>query len=222
MQTLEQQAAPAAAASASAAKTEADSAAAAPEAKTDTVKAEETTAEEVKAEIKAEIKAGAPTDSKSDKSDPAASRLPTHVSPRDAAAVAWAFAMARQHDPRLQRLLLRVCRGRARMLGPSELADLLYAAVWSGLPLSSPLVTGALQDATESLSTRGLSSLSPQQISRLTWTLSAWGVPAYAARPFLPPLVVSPSPSHRPWRHVAGMRSCMRRRCPPSRRASPI
>ena len=25
----------------------------------------------------------------------------------------------------------------------------------------------------------------------------------YAARPFLPPLVVSPSPSHRPWRHVA-------------------
>ena len=29
----------------------------------------------------------------------------------------------------------------------------------------------------------------------------------YAARPLLPPLVGSPSPSHRPWRHVAGTRT---------------
>ena len=131
---------------------------------------------------------------------------PSYVSPRDAAAIAWAFAMARQHDPRLQRLLLRVCRGRSRMLSPSELADLLFAAVWSGLPLNAPMIAELLKDTVDALteksgahasgvgggsatgSTTGskgepgtrLSNLTPQQLARLAWSLSSWGLPTYA------------------------------------------
>ena len=41
------------------------------------------------------------------------------------------------------------------MLNPPELADILYAAVWSGLPLGSSLVVGVLRDTTEALMDRG-------------------------------------------------------------------
>jgi hypothetical protein len=59
-------------------------------------------------------------------------------------------------------------------------SQVLFAGVWSGLPLASPLMTELLRDATEMLHERGLSSLTPQQLCRLAWSLASWGLPAYA------------------------------------------
>ena len=79
------------------------------------------------------------------------------------------------------RMLLRVRRGRARSLSPPELADVLYAAVWCGMPLHSPLLGDIFKDASAALSRSGMQTLTPPQLVRLAWALSAWGVRSHVA-----------------------------------------